>query len=76
MNSETPSTSIQRNRAGANPPAAITPDRRMHLQDQLNSRDVVLAAGAAELAASRSQPWHQPRPAGISRRGQHGQQAA
>ena len=34
------------------------------------------AAGAAELAASRSQPWHQPRPAGISRPGQHGQQAA
>jgi hypothetical protein len=42
MNSETPSTSIQGRRAGANPPAAITADRRMRLQDQRNSRDVVL----------------------------------
>ena len=50
MNSETPSTSIQGRRAGANPSAAITADRRMRLQDQRNSRDVVLkSVGSAGL---------------------------
>jgi hypothetical protein len=57
MNSETPSTSIQRSRAGANPPAVITADCRMRLQDQRNSRDVVLfPVSSAGLRESR--PGH------------------
>jgi hypothetical protein len=46
MNSETASTSIQGRRSGANSSAAITADGRMHLQDQRNSRDVVLASAS------------------------------
>ena len=49
MNSETLSTSIQGRRAGANPSAAITADGRMHLQDQRNSRDVVLKSLSSAL---------------------------
>jgi hypothetical protein len=50
MNSETPSTWIQTQQARANPSAVITADCRMHLQDQRNSRDVVLKSpGSAVL---------------------------
>jgi hypothetical protein len=57
MNSETPSTSVQARCVSAYPSAAITADRRMYAQDQLNSRDVVLkAAGSGKLKDSQREP--------------------
>jgi hypothetical protein len=58
MNSETPSTWIQPQQARANPSAVITADCRMHLQDQRNSRDVVLKPSSSAVLR-KIQPGHQ-----------------
>jgi len=64
MNSETPSTSVLTPHASANPSAAITADCRMHLQDQRNSRDVVLnAVSSAGVREGQAGPGSPPREA-------------
>ena len=58
MISEIPSISLRTRQSGAVPSVAITADRRVHLQDLRNSRDVVLNPGSP--AAASAQPAHQP----------------
>jgi hypothetical protein len=56
MNSEILSTSPLTRQAGGDPLAAITADRRMQLQDQRNSGDVVLSAGSGKPKDSQREP--------------------